>query len=1206
MQYLYFRLIVSFMLLPMLVAAQQQAQPAQGMKPMQHNYTSFPPARFHLTDEARQANAAFLAHQELGLLYDGAPCTDCYEQIAARTATTKTFVREGSNGTELMMQTSTDALNYLSAQGQWLTISDRLSPLAAGKYAALTQKNPVIIDANSASVLIIDGTDTLHCNTDMELLFTAPDGATHSLGRANWRQHTAGSDGLWVTDVWPGIDMELFVGRGSVKTNFYIKQPMPQYSHGTLHIRDHIGSAATAIDISQQHIGNLNINDQQGNVRYRMSAATVYQQAAPQHTMSLLGYQPAPNGIDIVLPGTWLSQPAAAYPVVIDPLITVNTSSTVGGSTYSPGLTVSCDYVNAANVPPNVTITDVRWSFNYIASSGALLLNGAADYTIGTCRSPSVGGFFWFCNLASPGTCTGTSVSIFSDLSACLPPPQCLGYPLNIAMRFYQNYASTLPCAVTYISSGSPLTITVFGRTLEVSPISSAGGATAICVGQSVTLSATPTYGVPPYSYSWSPGSISGVPVTFTPAATTPYTLTVTDACGQTSTATQTIVVTPINPIAGPGQVCVGATIPLSNSVPGGSWLSAHPAVATIGSSTGIVTGIAAGTALISYITPAGCYAATTVTVVGMPAAITGTTAVCVGNSTLLSSATPGGTWASAATGTATVAAATGSVTGVAAGTTTITYTTLPGCMATATVTVHPLPVIASVLVTNPSTCGGTDGRILLTGLVPGVLYEVSYTLAASPVTISLTASATGTIAINALTAGTYTSISVRSPQGCIGTWSTPVTLVDTGMPPTPVAGTNAPLCEGSTLSLTASTVPGVTYAWAGPGGFTSTLQNPTIPAVTTAAAGTYSVTARLLGCTTPAATVNVVVHVKPQPANAFITPIQNCGGNDGAIMLTGLQPGSTYNVGMMRDGLGAWYTLTANDTGTLTVSGLAPGTYVNVFVAQGTCVSAFFGPFTFADPPPPLPPTITTNAPVCPGASLQLQASAPYTDGDFYWAGPNGFSASGSTVVIDPVTDQAKGIYTLTYIRNNCRSYATQEVLLYPPLVLDQVRADRNIIEYGDSVQLFAGGARYYDWLPHDRTNPNYTLPNPWVKPDDSFTTYTLRAVNEWGCADTASIIIRTLLRSDLFIPTAFTPNGDGKNDYFRPRNMQYSKMIDFSVFNRWGQEVYHTAYDAESGWDGSCRGRPADVGVYFYTIIIEDAFGKIHNYRGDVTLIR
>jgi trimeric autotransporter adhesin len=82
--------------------------------------------------------------------------------------------------------------------------------------------------------------------------------------------------------------------------------------------------------------------------------------------------------------------------------------------------------------------------------------------------------------------------------------------------------------------------------------------------------------------------------------------------------------------------------------------------------------------------------------------------------------------------------------------------------------------------------------------------------------------------------------------------------------PAAPTAGNNGPVCAGSTLNLTASTVTGATYAWTGPNGFTSSAQNPSIAAATVAASGTYSVTATVGGCTSPAGTTTATVTAVP------------------------------------------------------------------------------------------------------------------------------------------------------------------------------------------------------------------------------------------------------------------------------------------------------------------------------------------------------
>ncbi|MBD0259084.1 MAG: hypothetical protein ICV83_25475, partial [Cytophagales bacterium] len=94
------------------------------------------------------------------------------------------------------------------------------------------------------------------------------------------------------------------------------------------------------------------------------------------------------------------------------------------------------------------------------------------------------------------------------------------------------------------------------------------------------------------------------------------------------------------------------------------------------------------------------------------------------------------------------------------------------------------------------------------------------------------------------------------------------------------------PVCAGGTITLTASTVAGATYAWTGPNGFTSSQQNPTVPNATAAAGGTYSVTATANGCTSPATAVDVAIN----PAFDFTlssTAPTGCGAQDGRITVT-------------------------------------------------------------------------------------------------------------------------------------------------------------------------------------------------------------------------------------------------------------------------------------------------------------------------------
>jgi gliding motility-associated-like protein len=1205
----YFFLFLSVTLSAVVHAQRNTGAVPQGMVVKERNYSTFTEDRILVSEEASAANAAVGTHPELGMLFPDAPCSNCYEVIGERTEFSKKFVLEGTNGRDVALQTATEAMHYRDAAGNWRTTDARLKPMDHEIYAAFGQPVPVSVNTRRHSVELGRSAAFIRFNNRLELIYKSADGNEKSLGEARWKDVTIGDDGMYVTDAWPGIDMEVYAARGAVKTNFHVKHALRQYAAGQLLLRDHVemaeGLQLYAPDTTDWR-GNMEVRNGAGKAIYNIGAATAYEQRDATNTLQFIGYTIRGNVLDIVVPGALLGKGAAAYPLVIDPLISTATASTVGGSSYSPTKTIGCNYVNVATVPAAVTVTDIRWSFNYLASGGALLLNGGVDFALGTCRSPGVGGLFWYCNLASAGTCTGSNISIMSDIGPCVPAPQCLSYNMNLNMRFYQNFAATTPCATTYITASTPLSVTVFGRTLETAAVAAGGGLTSVCLGQTVSLSTAPSYGVPPYTYSWNPGAVAGNPLVIAPAGSTNYTVTVTDACGNTATANQNISVTPIAPNTGNSLVCVGGTTMLSNPTPGGTWSSASPATAVVGSATGIVTGVSAGTVLISYITAVGCYATSVVTVIPIPGAITGTATLCVGATTTLTDPMTGGAWSSGNTAVATVGVATGVVSGVSAGTAVINYATIPGCAATTVVTVYPNPVISGVTSTDPTTCGASDGSITLSGLVAGVVYTISYTHNSVPVIITLTATASGQLLLTGLSSGLYATIAVKSPEGCTGNWAGTVTLVDMGTPPVPVAGSNSPVCEGWILKLTASGGPGVTYNWTGPGGFTSTLQNPQIDPATTANAGVYTLTTTLLSCVSLPATVTVTVNPLPHISGFISSNPTTCGGTDGSVLLDGLNAGVAYTIGYTFNGTPNTVFATADAAGQVLISGLSAGTHTTIFVHVSSCVSNLVGPVVLVDPLPPPAPIIASNAPICQGLTLLLFGSDDVPEGAWKWEGPDGFASAAQNPVIPDVSPAAQGVYTLSYTLQNCTSVTTADIRLQPVIELTDVYADKYLINFGDSVRLHAAGANYYNWTPHNGTMMNYYIPEPFVKPRDSVAVYTVHGMNEWGCHDSANITIRVIFDEEEYIPTAFTPNGDGRNDIFRIGKMKYKKLIDFTIYNRWGQEVYHNPWDPNGGWDGTCNGKDQEVGTYFYSIILESASGKLRYYKGDVTLLR
>jgi gliding motility-associated-like protein len=105
-------------------------------------------------------------------------------------------------------------------------------------------------------------------------------------------------------------------------------------------------------------------------------------------------------------------------------------------------------------------------------------------------------------------------------------------------------------------------------------------------------------------------------------------------------------------------------------------------------------------------------------------------------------------------------------------------------------------------------------------------------------------------------------------------------------------------------------------------------------------------------------------------------------------------------------------------------------------------------------------------------------------------------------------------------------------------------------------------------------------------------------------GCIDTASVRIAVDPLGDIYIPSAFTPNGDGKNDVFRILGGQI-RELDFRIYNRWG-EVIFASRDRTQGWDGRYKGKlqPNAVYVYFLKAILQN--GATATKKGTVTLIK
>jgi len=165
--------------------------------------------------------------------------------------------------------------------------------------------------------------------------------------------------------------------------------------------------------------------------------------------------------------------------------------------------------------------------------------------------------------------------------------------------------------------------------------------------------------------------------------------------------------------------------------------------------------------------------------------------------------------------------------------------------------------------------------------------------------------------------------------------------------------------------------------------------------------------------------------------------------------------------------------------------------------------------------------------------------------------------------------------------------------VVVGEPLQLNAVSTDSALVTYAWTPDTWLNNAAIYD--------PVATI----TSAIDSIT-YTATATTSQGCYGTGKLTVTVYSTlPDIFMPNAFTPNGDGRNDIFRPILVGISSLDFFRIFNRWGQLVYATTRNGD-GWDGTLGGRPQETGTFVYMVQGKDYTGKIHFKKGTFILIR
>lgn len=235
----------------------------------------------------------------------------------------------------------------------------------------------------------------------------------------------------------------------------------------------------------------------------------------------------------------------------------------------------------------------------------------------------------------------------------------------------------------------------------------------------------------------------------------------------------------------------------------------------------------------------------------------------------------------------------------------------------------------------------------------------------------------------------------------------------------------------------------------------------------------------------------------------------------------------------------------------------------------------------------------------ICEGNNIHLSASGA---GTFKWTPSVGLS---NDAVPDPVASPHDSTIYKVVVTNSfgCKDSADITVNVFRNPFAD-AGPDRTIV-IGDTVTLKAsvkGTAIDYAWTPPVNINdPHLVTPN--VYPIDN-TEYTLTAVSRVGCGTATSNALVKVYR-DIFIPSAFTPNGDGKNDVFKVFAADGYKLNKFIIYNRWGKVVF-TAKETSDGWNGNTNNQQQPADTYVYYLEIKSAQGKVITKKGTITLLR
>ncbi|MBS1647885.1 MAG: gliding motility-associated C-terminal domain-containing protein [Bacteroidetes bacterium] len=721
---------------------------------------------------------------------------------------------------------------------------------------------------------------------------------------------------------------------------------------------------------------------------------------------------------------------------------------------------------------------------------------------------------------------------------------------------------------------------------------------TLVCYGDTTSASIAISGGTGIKTVTWTSPSGTGVSVHGIGAGS--YAGSIIDSLGCTATFSTTLT-QPAKPIvtATSSTICLGQqTATLTAS--GVNTYTWSPSVSLSSSTGSPVTGTPTVTTnyTVTGSDASGCIntATTQVMVYALPTVLANSATICVSEQTATLTANGASTYAwSPSTG---LSALTGSlITGTPNATTnyTVTGTDAHGCINTATtsITVNSLPTPTA----SANTPCETEQALTLT-CTPVGTYTYSWS---GPNTFTSSVQSPSITNLNQVTmsaSGIY-SVTVTDINGCYAQ-----TMVTVTINPKPViTASGATVCAGAQINLSSSGAgAGGSYSWNGTAGFNSALQNPILTNGTTAMNGMYNVIGTdVNGCYSSEA---VQVQVNTLPIINIASSGSICVGEQTA-------------------------TLTATSSNSGTTYTWVPGTYLNhpsgnqvianptitgtfSYTATGTDDNGCVGTQTISVLVNPLPVLAVNSSSICLGqqtATLSASGANTYT-----WKPTTGLSdANSASVSASPNSSTTYSVIGVDM--NGCVNYTTAVVLVNPLPIADFVYSpnsvsvlDPNVLFHNQST----GNINQYNWTFGDiynLANDSSAEPNPSHNYlNIGSYNVTLMVKTPQGCY---AQITKPLIVQDvytLYVPNAFTPNGDGLNDIFTAVG-EGINTFSLDVFDRWGLLIYHSN-DITKGWDGTYGEKNTQIlqeDVYVWKIDATDVItNQNHTLQGTVTLVR